>query len=101
MAQTPPPENGLTNQCYMGICLPRVLTAIFPDPPRPAPPTFSESLSRQEDDSKIGNESDDDNQTTGEHARICLVCDRGKNTESQENGEGELKLNRFVIVALL
>lgn len=98
MAQTPPPENGITNQCYMGICLPRTLTAIFPDPPRPVPPIFSDNVSKQEDEaSKIGEELDTDNQTTGEHARMCLVCDRGKNIKAQENAEGETKVNREIL----
>lgn len=97
MAQTPPLENGITNQCYLGICLPRILTAIFPDLPKPVPPIFSESLPKYEDDlSKMSVEANIDNQAEEEHTRICLVCDRGKAIKYQENGEDEAMLNKLV-----
>ncbi|XP_046617804.1 rapamycin-insensitive companion of mTOR [Neodiprion virginianus] len=98
VTQTPPPENGLMNQCYMGICLPRTLTAIFPDPPKPVPSTFSEDISKQEDDiPRTSDESASGNQTEGEHSRICLVCNSKMNLKSQESEEGETKLNREIL----
>ncbi|XP_012265528.2 rapamycin-insensitive companion of mTOR [Athalia rosae] len=98
MAQTPPPENGIINQCYMGICLPRVLTTIFPDPPRPAPSIHTENVPKQEEESiETGDEMFSANQTKEEHARICLICDRGKIVGSRENGEGDGNSDREIL----
>ena len=96
----PPQEEETSNPQYMGICLPRKLTMIFPDQPRVPPPILSDDYGKPSDvdpknlDEDFASESD----VNGEHSRLCLVCYQGKNSGSDNEpvDEADAKLRRQV-----
>ncbi|XP_043502898.1 rapamycin-insensitive companion of mTOR isoform X2 [Polistes fuscatus] len=99
LTHTPPPlENDNDNLFYMGICLPRRLTTLFPDPLQPVVATIIDDTSKpeigpNEIDEESGSESDADT----EHCRVCLVCYRAKSSTKVFIGEADIKLRREIL----
>ncbi|XP_015189227.1 PREDICTED: rapamycin-insensitive companion of mTOR [Polistes dominula] len=99
LTHTPPPlENDNDNLFYMGICLPRKLTTLFPDPLQPVVTTTIDDTSKpeigpNEIDEESGSESDADT----EHGRVCLVCYRAKSNTKVFMGEADIKLRREIL----
>nr|XP_050846780.1 rapamycin-insensitive companion of mTOR isoform X2 [Vespula vulgaris] len=99
LTPTPPPlENDNDNLFYMGICLPRRLTTLFPDPPQPIVSIVVDDMSKpeigpNEIDEESGSESDADT----EHCRVCLVCYRTKSSTKVVTGEADIKLRREIL----
>lgn len=91
----PPPLEGDNSSYYMGICLPRKLTTIFPVPVGPF------SAGRLEEKPKINidasgtdEESSSEYDIGGEHCRVCLICYSGTNNSKVSDGESDSKLKR-------
>jgi len=95
----PPPEKENENLYYIGICLPRRLLAIFPDPPQPAQPTIFEDIIKPEtiadklETTEIDEESNSEYDADTEHCRACLVCYHGKSNKDSGT-EQDVKLRR-------
>lgn len=91
----PPPERDNENIFYIGICLPRRLLAIFPEPPQPAQPTLLEDVVRTElETTEIDEESSSEYDADNEHCRSCLVCYHGKSSRDLGT-EQDMKLRRY------
>ncbi|XP_011330376.1 rapamycin-insensitive companion of mTOR isoform X2 [Ooceraea biroi] len=92
----PPPEKDNENLFYIGICLPRRLLAIFPEPPQPAQPSILEDIIRAElETTEIDEESSSEYDADTEHCRACLVCYHGKSKDS--GTEQDMKLRRDIL----
>lgn len=89
----PPPEDDSENLFYMGICLPRRLITIFPEPPPPMQPNIFEDIIRSElETTEIDEESSSEYDADTEHCRTCLVCYHGKTRDIAT--EQDVKLRR-------
>lgn len=89
----PPPEDSNEKLFYMGICLPRKLDAIFPEPPQPSQTTILEDIVRSElETTEIDEESSSEYDADTEHCRTCLVCYHGKSKDASM--EQDVKLRR-------
>ncbi|XP_012288713.1 rapamycin-insensitive companion of mTOR [Orussus abietinus] len=95
----PPPIENDANSYYMGISLPRKLTAIFPDTPRPPITIGVDDLYRPGGDStEADEESGSECDGITEHCRVCLVCNRGRNSSRENSGEeADSKLKREIL----
>jgi len=90
----PPPEDDNENLFYMGICLPRRLLAIFPEPPQPSQPTIYEDIIRFESETtEIDEESNSEYDIDSEHCRTCLICYHGKSSKDAGT-EQDMKLRK-------
>lgn len=99
---TPPPprptEEDTPGSQYMGICLPKKLTMIFPDLPRVPPTHLVDDLEKNsaDDPPNQDEESDSECDADTEHCRVCLVCFQGKSGPKEESiDEPEKKLRRY------
>jgi len=91
----PPPEDDNENIFYMGVCLPRKLLTIFPEPPQPSQPTILEDSIRSElETTEIDEESSSECDADTEHCRTCLICYHGKNGKDTGT-EQDMKLRRY------
>jgi len=91
----PPPEDDNENLFYMGVCLPRKLLTIFPEPPQPSQPTILEDSVRSElEATEIDEESSSECDADTEHCRTCLVCYHGKSGKDIGT-EQDMKLRRY------
>ncbi|XP_029157454.1 rapamycin-insensitive companion of mTOR [Nylanderia fulva] len=93
----PPPEDDNENMFYMGICLPRRLLAIFPEPPQPSQPSILEDIVRSElEITEIDEESNSEYDVDSEHCRTCLVCYHGKSGKDASM-EQDVKLRKEIL----
>ncbi|XP_018050285.1 PREDICTED: rapamycin-insensitive companion of mTOR isoform X3 [Atta colombica] len=93
----PPPEDDNENIFYMGVCLPRKLLTIFPEPPQPSQPTILEDSIRSElETTEIDEESSSECDADTEHCRTCLICYHGKNGKDTGT-EQDMKLRREIL----
>ncbi|KAG7212743.1 hypothetical protein KM043_013008 [Ampulex compressa] len=99
LTPTPPPaENNTENLFYMGICLPRKLLTIFPDPPQPSVLAAPDDVVKPEVESnEVDEESCSEYDVDTEHGRICLVCYNGKNSNKELAEEQSIKLQREIL----
>ncbi|XP_020282297.1 rapamycin-insensitive companion of mTOR isoform X2 [Pseudomyrmex gracilis] len=94
----PPPEDDNENLFYIGICLPRRLLAIFPEPPQPSKPIILEDIVRSElETTEIDEESSSDYDIDFEHCRTCLVCYHGKSGKTASTEQDTKLRSAFVV----
>lgn len=92
----PPPEDDNENLFYMGVCLPRKLLTIFPEPPQPSQPTLLEdSIKSELETTEIDEESSSECDADTEHCRTCLVCYHNKSSKDTGSTDHDIKLRRY------
>ncbi|XP_024946921.1 rapamycin-insensitive companion of mTOR [Cephus cinctus] len=99
VSATPPPtEDDNLNARYMGICLPRKLSEIFPDPPHPTPSIILDDFGKPDvEPNEMDEESGSEYDAAGEHCRVCLICYRKANSKETTIGDTDGKLRKEIL----
>lgn len=96
LSSTPPPvtvplplDNGKSS--YMGICLPRKLTTMFPLFVKSSKDKMEERSKIHVDPSGTDEESGSEYDVAGDHNRVCLIC---CGTNNIKNSDTDSKVTR-------
>ncbi|XP_043466868.1 rapamycin-insensitive companion of mTOR [Leptopilina heterotoma] len=101
LSSTPPPPTlpppiDNDNSSYMGICLPRKLTTMFPNPVRPLSKGRLEEKSKiHVDPSGADEESNSEYDVAGDHSRVCLICYSGTNNIKDSDLDSKITRDIF------
>lgn len=92
----PPREEDASDSYYMGICLPKKLTAIFPTPSRSFSSFVSDGASTRTDldSSNLDEESSSEGDNDGDHCRVCLICYKSQDNEAASMCETDAKIRK-------
>lgn len=95
----PPQEDDPSESCYIGICLPRKLSTIFPNSFQTYSTLVTDFLSTETDLSlSITDEENDSDCENDGHNNICLICYKDKNNQYNAINEADKKIRKLVLL---
>ncbi|KAK0085804.1 hypothetical protein PV326_005791 [Microctonus aethiopoides] len=94
----PPQEDDSSESCYIGICLPRKLSTIFPNSFQTYSTLVTDYLSTETDLSlSITDEENDSDCENDGHNNICLICYKDKNNQYNAINEADKKIRKEIL----